>query len=199
MSTALTPPSSAAKLSTSLTHCLGPQNTKSHAALVEKFLQYAANVEMIRLKSSGRNALDFALAYYLGRAVLADPCGCFHIISKDTGYDPLIEHLRSKRISIHRHDNFTNLTLDARAKLGTQTPPIAVQKQKIGSKPKIQLSILDQQELRVLEHLRKATTTRPRNEKKFLSWLIAYLERFNKNCSPFREGLVGSGNAHDFT
>ena len=81
-----------------LTVLLGPRQKKIDAALVEKLLENAANVEFVRLQSSGRNALDFTLAYYLGRAALADPSGCFHIVSKDAGYDPLIEHLRSKRI-----------------------------------------------------------------------------------------------------
>jgi PIN domain len=154
---------------------LGPQRTKFDATLVEKLLHHAVNVEMIRLKSSGRNALDFALAYYLGRAVLADPCGHFHIVSKDTGYDPLIEHLRTKHIAARRHDDFTTLTFAAETKLRTPTSSAVAQKPKTRSKPKIQLSILDQPESRVLEHLRKATSTRPRNEKKLISWLIAYL------------------------
>ena len=75
-----------------ITLLLGAQKTKLDATIVEKLMQHAASVELIRLQSSGKNALDFTLAYYLGRAVLADPCGCFHIISKDKGYDPLVEH-----------------------------------------------------------------------------------------------------------
>jgi len=68
-----------------LTLLLGAQKTKLDAALVEKLLHHANNVELVRLKSSGRNALDFALTYYLGRAVLGDPGGFFHIMSKDKG------------------------------------------------------------------------------------------------------------------
>ena len=74
---------------------LGPRQTKLDVALVEKLLQHAATVELVRLASAGRNAVDFTLAYYLGRAVAADPTGHFQIFSKDTGYDPLVEHLRS--------------------------------------------------------------------------------------------------------
>ena len=54
-------------------------------------------------------ALDFALAYYVGRAVMSDPTGHFHIVSKDTGFDPLIEHLRSRHIHAYRHNSFTTL------------------------------------------------------------------------------------------
>ena len=37
--------------------------------------------------SSFQNALDFTLAYYLGKAVTADPNGFFHVVSKDSGFD----------------------------------------------------------------------------------------------------------------
>jgi len=42
------------------------------------------------------------LAYYVGRAAVNDPHGFFHIISKDAGYDPLIEHLRSRHVRAYR-------------------------------------------------------------------------------------------------
>src|SRR4029077_13040812 len=72
---------------------LGAKQTKLDVSLVEKLLEHAASVHLIRITSAGKNALDFTLAYYVGRAVAADPTGFFHIVSKDAGYDPLIEHL----------------------------------------------------------------------------------------------------------
>jgi hypothetical protein len=165
-----------------LTLLLGARQTKLDVLLVEKLLHHAATVELIRLQSSGRNALDFALAYYIGRAVATDPAGYFHIISKDTGYDPLIEHLRSKHIRIRRHDDFTTLTFSVPAKpaAGTSkpTPPPAVSKPKVVPKPKVQPSAktdADDLEKRILEHLRKPTATRPRTKTKLASFLIAHL------------------------
>jgi len=35
----------------------------------------------------------------------------FHIISKDTGFDPLIKHLRTKRIRIHRESDLAEIPL----------------------------------------------------------------------------------------
>lgn len=156
----------------SLTLLLGPRQTKLDVSLVEKLLAHAASVQLVRLASSGRNALDFTLAYYVGHAVAADPSGLFHIVSKDTGYDPLIEHLRSKHIRAWRHDDFAALTFAGPAKLPTPTPPAAAPKPKPQAKG--QLSILDEREAQVLEHLRKPATTRPRNQKKLLSFLVAY-------------------------
>ncbi len=78
---------------------LGARQTKLDADLVAKLLEHAGAVQLVRLTSSAKNSLDFALAYYVGCAVTADPSGIFHIVSKDAGYDPLIEHLRSKHIA----------------------------------------------------------------------------------------------------
>jgi hypothetical protein len=101
---------------------LGARQTKLDTALVEKMMEHAASVQLVRLTSSGRNALDFALAYYLGRAVSADPTGHFHIVSKDTGFEPLIEHLRSRHIHAQRHNDFTTLTFSGPAKPPTAPP-----------------------------------------------------------------------------
>src|SRR5712671_5860251 len=84
----------------SFTLLVGPRQTKLDVSLVEKLFERAVSVQLVRLTSAGRNALDFTLAYYVGRAVAADPTGYFHIVSKDMGFDPLIEHLRSRHVRI---------------------------------------------------------------------------------------------------
>src|SRR5438105_2086506 len=63
----------------SFTLLVGPRQTKLDVSLVEKLFEHAVSVELVRLTSAGRNALDFTLAYYVGRAVAADPTGFFHI------------------------------------------------------------------------------------------------------------------------
>src|SRR5258706_6701147 len=111
----------------SFTLLVGPRQTKLDVALVEKLFEHAVSVQLVRLTSTGRNALDFTLAYYVGRAVAADPTGYFHIVSKDAGFDPLIEHLRSKHIRARRHDDFAALAFTGPAK---PNPPTAVPKTK---------------------------------------------------------------------
>lgn len=61
---------------------------------------------IINVTTVGKNALDFVLAHYLGRAVEAHPSSCFHIISADKGYDALVKHLKEEKVRIHRHDSF---------------------------------------------------------------------------------------------
>lgn len=94
----------------SFTLMVGPNQTKLDTDLVEKLLEHSASVQLVRLKSSAKDAVDFALAYYLGRAALADPTAYFHIIAKDTGYDPLIEHLRERHVNVQRHPSCADLT-----------------------------------------------------------------------------------------
>ena len=159
----------------SFTLLIGPRQTKLDVSLVEKLFEHAASVQLVRLVSAGRNALDFILAYYVGRAVAADPTGCFHIVSKDAGYDPLIEHLRNKHILARRHDSFATLTLAGPARLSATTPSAAAPRLKSPSKPNAQPPILDEWATQVLEHLRKASATRPRSQKKLVSFLVAHL------------------------
>lgn len=102
--------------SVSFTLLLGARQTKLEVGLVEKLLEHAASVQLVRLSSSGKNALDFAVAYYLGRAAAGDPGGYFHIVSRDTGFDPLIAHLKSRHIHAHRHDDFSSLTFSGHHK-----------------------------------------------------------------------------------
>lgn len=94
----------------SFTLMVGAKQTKLDSALVEMMMAHSSSVQLVKLKSSGKNALDFALAYCLGRAALADPTAYFHIIAKDGGYDPLIEHLRNRHINVQRHKSCAELT-----------------------------------------------------------------------------------------
>ncbi|KRG77887.1 hypothetical protein ABB30_06440 [Stenotrophomonas ginsengisoli] len=59
-------------------------------------------VRYVRITGNGSNALDFHIACYLGRLLHEDPDGYFHIISKDTGFDPLVTHLRQHKATVYR-------------------------------------------------------------------------------------------------
>ena len=127
-------------------------------------MENAASIQLVRLTTSGRNALDFALAYYVGRAVAADPTGHFHIVSKDTGFDPLIEHLRSRHIHADRHDDFAPLTAPTPVSAPAK-PPSAAQEDLL---------------TRASEHLRKLVTNRPKRKKTLISHLRS---RFDKTAT----------------
>jgi hypothetical protein len=66
-------------------------------------------VEYVQIEGSGRNALDLHIAYYIGRLAVEEPGAVFHIVSRDTDYDPLIDHLKGKKILCHRWSSFGDI------------------------------------------------------------------------------------------
>jgi hypothetical protein len=63
----------------------------------------------IKITGNGRNALDFHIAYYIGQLSAKEPDASFHIVSKDTGFDPLVQHLKSRKVSAWRVKAVTDL------------------------------------------------------------------------------------------
>lgn len=70
-----------------------------------------ADAEYVKIEGNGPNALDFHIAFYMGNIAARDPDCYFHIISKDTGFDPLIKHLKSKRIYAQREKDISEIPL----------------------------------------------------------------------------------------
>lgn len=58
--------------------------------------------DYIKISGSGPNALDFHIAFYIGHFAAQNPSACFHIVSRDTGFDPLIHHLKERKIVANR-------------------------------------------------------------------------------------------------
>ena|SRR6476620_3977229 len=73
---------------------LGASQAKIPVALAAALHALGTNAEYVLLESRGPNALDFHIAYYIGVLSVQDHAARFHIISKDTGFDPLIRHLK---------------------------------------------------------------------------------------------------------
>ena len=170
---------------------VGPHKKKLDVELVEQLFAHAASVELVRLTTSGRNALDFMLAYYIGRAVAADPRGFFHIVSKDTGYDPMVEHLQGRHIRVRRHNDFSTLTFSALPKPQAPAavesakaapaapkprPPITAKTLRIPPPPaKPKASVIEKPLTRVLVHLRTHPNNRPKRRKTLVSHLSGLL------------------------
>lgn len=58
--------------------------------------------EYIKLADTGKNALDFHISCYLGKISIQSPNAKIFVLSKDKGYDPIIEHLRQTEIDVRR-------------------------------------------------------------------------------------------------
>jgi hypothetical protein len=81
---------------------VGPHQTKIAFDKAAAIQRMGSNAEYVELSGSGPNALDFHLAYYLGRLAAKEPSAYFHIVSKDKGFDPLVKHLKEKKLRVCR-------------------------------------------------------------------------------------------------
>jgi len=98
---------------------IGANQTKLPRHVVVSMQALGGNAKYVEIDGSGPNALDFHIAYYMGALVAADPQGHFHIISKDKGFDPLIRHLKGKKIWVRRENDLAeipNLRIPKKAK-----------------------------------------------------------------------------------
>jgi hypothetical protein len=81
---------------------VGANQTKLSFDLASAMQELGEKASYIKISGNGPNALDFHIAYYVGEISQKDPGAYFHIISKDTGFDPLIQHLKKGGLKIHR-------------------------------------------------------------------------------------------------
>ncbi len=90
---------------------VGANQTKLPFDLAAAVQKMGSRAEYVKISGNGSNALDFHIAFYVGQLAAQDPTAYFHIISKDTGFDPLIQHLRSRKISVARSNSIADIPL----------------------------------------------------------------------------------------
>jgi predicted XRE-type DNA-binding protein len=91
------------------------------AAAVQKL---GARAEYVKIAGNGSNALDFHIAFHIGHLSNQDPTAFFHIISKDTGFDPLIQHLKERKVFASRWKDVADIPLLKAANSKTQAEKI---------------------------------------------------------------------------
>ena len=81
---------------------VGAAQGKVNYDLVAAMQEMGARAQYVKIAGDGKNNLDFHIACYAGRLTAVDPESYVHIVSKDHGYDRLIEHLQSKGLHVAR-------------------------------------------------------------------------------------------------
>ncbi|MFL6585518.1 MAG: PIN domain-containing protein [Luteimonas sp.] len=81
---------------------VGAQQTKVMLDLARALQPFGTDAEYIQITGSGPDAVDFHIAYYIGCLSAHEPSARFRIVSKDTGFDPLVRHLVAKGIDCKR-------------------------------------------------------------------------------------------------
>jgi hypothetical protein len=134
---------------------LGPTQSKVPVALASALQPLGSNAEYVELETAGNNALDFHIAYYIGILSSEDPAAFFHIISKDTGFDSLIQHLKGRKIFAQR---------------STCIADIPYFKPTLPEMPEAQIEI-------VVADLIRRKASKPRTQKTLLSTLHALFKK----------------------
>lgn len=88
---------------------IGENQAKIPFALATAMQDLGDKARYIKITGNGQNALDFHIAFYVGQLSLQDPEGYFHIISKDSGFDPLIKHLKARKIRVQRESDLAEI------------------------------------------------------------------------------------------
>lgn len=103
-------------------------------------------VDYQKIDGFGKNALDFHIAFTLGRIFETEPETKCYILSADKGFDPLIKHLGANNFKCVRIESIENLPIKSKAEPATE-------------KPKIKYGLnIHNPELTVCEKCKKAST-----------------------------------------
>ncbi|MFG6366824.1 MAG: hypothetical protein K1W16_00080 [Lachnospiraceae bacterium] len=102
--------------------------------LVEKILRQKAKLESYKAGTGAKNSLDFQLASYLGYMIAKseDAEDCFYIVSRDTGFNHLVDFWAERNVKVKRVANFEGGEKDSKTLMFTEQP-----KSKVKSKSKV--------------------------------------------------------------
>ena len=124
-----------------VTLLLGKNQTWLELPLVHQIRRLAAQVELVEVGASGRNALDLTLACYLGQAIQRLSGAEFFIVSKDKDFDAMLAHLQCKGTKVTRHDSFAALPFLALPKNVAQAKKSTAPKPKASTTPKVRAHV----------------------------------------------------------
>ncbi|MDO9004199.1 MAG: PIN domain-containing protein [Aquabacterium sp.] len=134
---------------------VGASQTKIPFELANAVQKFGARASYIKISGNGSNALDFHIAYYIGKLVQQDPTAYFHIISKDAGFDPLIQHIKAQKVGIARSKDIGDIPLLKAANSNTLQEKVAV----------------------VIANLRQRGASRPRTVKTLSSTILSLFQK----------------------
>ena len=119
---------------------VGASQSKVSFDVAAQLQRLGPSASYVKISGNGPNALDFHIAYYIGQLASAEPDAYFHIISRDAGFDPLITHLKSRKIFACRSKDIGDMPIVKAANSNSPSEKLAVVvgnlKQRGSSKPR---------------------------------------------------------------
>lgn len=77
---------------------IGANQTRVPIDFAEMLQRLGERGRYIRVTGTGRNALDFHIAFYMGEIEAKEPGSYFHLITGDKGFEPLQKHLKDRKV-----------------------------------------------------------------------------------------------------
>lgn len=106
---------------TDVTVFVGHSQARLPFELVADAQRLGERLRWIRISGNGKNALDFHIAYEIGRLSAIGEYDDFIILSRDTGFDPLVTHVAQSPAACRR--------INSLVELGGQKPRVKPDKQ----------------------------------------------------------------------
>lgn len=88
---------------------VGARQSKIPVGVAMAVHAMGTDAQYVQIEGQGRNALDFHLAFQIGRLSTLNPATPIRVVSKDAGYDPLIKHLVAQGIDCRRVDSIAEI------------------------------------------------------------------------------------------
>jgi hypothetical protein len=83
---------------------LGANDASVKRALFTGAVKLGERLTLVEIEGSGKNALDFHIAYYLGQILTRSPDVKCIVLSKDKGFSPLVKHLSACGFIVEQED-----------------------------------------------------------------------------------------------
>ncbi len=144
---------------------IGNSQPKIKTELAMKIQELGNRAGYIKITGTGKDALDFHIAFYLGEIVAKDPDCELCIISNDTGYDPLIAHIKDKyKINATRKAGNTKAVKKTKAAAAATTTTKTTKKvAKVKAVKKIKVTANTTEPNKVTTKVNKAKTVKEAN------------------------------------
>jgi hypothetical protein len=90
---------------------VGATQSKVSFEIASSLQKMGDRAAYVKISGAGHNALDFHVAYYIGVIAAKQADAYFHIISKDSGFDPLLAHLKAQKVSARRSVSINDIPI----------------------------------------------------------------------------------------
>jgi hypothetical protein len=100
---------------------VGESQSKIPLELVRSAQRLGDKLEWLKIDGTGRNALDFHIAYYLGVQVEKNRSGEYIILSKDKGFDPLVRYVSKQGVRCRRINSLSEMAPARKARETRET------------------------------------------------------------------------------